>query len=255
MGNSTHPVNARNGMRKKLIQGSLVGLLAAGGILAVWFAGAFETWEFTTWSWRVRTFAPHTPPHPQIKVILLDQASLDWGKKESGWPWPWPRTVYTTVIDFCRRGGAKAIAFDVLYSEPSAYDVADDVALGEALRRTSNFVSACYLSATSGDATNWPAGYRPLVFSFQNLEPWLARHPAAQLVMPRAAFPIPEVATNAALLANVKDQPDSDGQFRRATQFRIFDGQAVPSLGLATYLVAEKIAGRTPSLRLDHGWL
>lgn len=255
MGKSTDPVNARNGMRKKLIQGSLVGLLAAGSFLAVWYEGALVTWEYTSWSLRVRTFAPHTPPHPQIKVILLDQTSLDWGKNVNGWPWPWPRTVYSAVIDFCRRGGAKAVAFDVLYTEPSAYDVADDLALGEALRRSSNFVGACFLSEQSGEATNWPAGYRPLAFPIQNLDPWLARHRAAQVVMSRATFPIPEVATNAALLANVHDRPDSDGLFRRAAQFRIFDGKTVPSLGLATYLVAEKMAGRTPLLRLGHGWL
>ena len=80
---------------------------------------------------------------------------------------------------------------------------------------------------------------------------WLARGPAEQVVMPRATLPIPEVATNATLLANVSEQPDADGVFRRASQFRVFDGKAVPSLGLAAYLAAEKTAGRAPPLRVE----
>ena len=73
--------------------------------------------------------------------------------------------------------------------------------------------------------------------------------------MPKATLPIPEVATNATLLANVSEQPDSDGVFRRASQFRVFDGKAVPSLGLAAYLAGEKTSGRTPPLHLAPGWL
>jgi adenylate cyclase len=73
--------------------------------------------------------------------------------------------------------------------------------------------------------------------------------------MPRATPPIPEVATNATQLANVSEQPDSDGVFRRASLFRVFDGKAVPSLGLAACLAAEKTAGHTPPLKLTMGWL
>jgi adenylate cyclase len=240
---------------KHFIQGGIIGLLAAGGTLALWHTGVLDGWEYTPWSWRVRTFAPRTPPHPQVKVILLDQASLDWGKKENGWAWPWPRTVYCAVLDFCRRGGAKAVAFDVLYTEHSAYQAADDLALGDTLRRTPNFVGALYLSSQSGEATHWPASALPIAPPIQALDQWLTPHRSQQVTMSRATFPIPEVATNAALLANVSDQPDSDGLFRRASQFRVFDGKAVPALGLATYLVAEKAAGRATSLRLENAWL
>ena len=245
----------RGGMLKRMIQGGGLGLLAAGVFLGLWRAGALDTLEFATWGWRVRAFAARTPPAAQVKVILLDQASLDWGRSENGWVWPWPRTVYTAVLDFCRRGGAKAVAFDMLYTEPSSYGVGDDKALGDTIRRTPGFVGALFLSSQSGEATNWPASDLPIGTSFLGLDAWLGHLPSRQVVMPRATLPIPEVATNATLLANVSEQPDSDGVFRRASQFRVFDGKAMPSLGLAAYLAAEKTAGHPPPLQLTAGWL
>jgi len=242
-------------MLKRMLQGGGLGLLAAGIVLGLWRAGALHRVEFPAWDWRVGLFAPHTPPSPHVKLILVDQASLDWGKNENGWVWPWPRTVYSAVLDFCKRGGAKAVAFDMLYTEPSSYGVDDDTALGEAVRRTPGFVGALFLSSQSGETTNWPGGELPIATSFLGLNEWLGRGPSEQVVMPRAALPIPEMATNATLLANVSEQPDADGVFRRASQFRVFDGKAVPSLGLAAYLAAEKTAGRAPPLELKAGWL
>jgi adenylate cyclase len=242
-------------MLKRLLQGGVLGLLAAAVVLGLWHAGVLHSVEFPFWDWRVQFFAPHTPPAAQVKIILVDQASLDWGQKVNGWVWPWPRTVYTAVLDFCKRGGAKAVAFDMLYTEPSSYGVGDDQALSDAIRRTPGFVGAMFLSSQSGKTTNWPSDNLPIVTSFHGLNEWLGRDPSEQVVMPRATMPIPEVATNAALLANVSEQPDPGGVFRRASLFRVFDGKAVPSLGLAAYLAAEKTAGRTPPLQLVLGWL
>ncbi len=58
-----------------------------------------------------------------IVLILLDQNSLDWASRENGLTWPWPRELYGAIADYCRRAGAKALAFDVLFSEPSTYGV------------------------------------------------------------------------------------------------------------------------------------
>ncbi len=242
-------------MLKRLLQGAAVGLLAAAAALLLWRAGALDGWENATWSWRVRAFAPKTPPHPQIKVILLDQASLEWGKKENGWPWPWPRTVYGAILDFCKRSGARSVAFDVLFTEPSTFEAADDVALGEAIRRAPGFVGALVFGTQSGTVTRWPDWPLPAGPSFDGIDVRSNAASSRALSMPRSTLPIPEVATNAALLASVSDQPDADGQFRRATLFHVFDGKVVPSLGLAACLAAEKGAGRMPAVRLHEGWL
>ncbi|MHC1765507.1 MAG: CHASE2 domain-containing protein [Verrucomicrobiia bacterium] len=239
---------------KRLFTGAIVGLAATTVGLLLWSVGLLERLEYATWSWRVAAFAGRTQPHPNLKIILLDQASLDWGKEENGWAWPWPRTVYGAVLDFCRRAGAKAVAFDVLFTEPSSYEAADDAALAESIRRTQGFAGALALEAKSGSATNWPAELHPAI-PFQGLQQWLTPDRAREVILPRASFPIPEVATNAVLLGNVSDQPDADGQFRRASLFRVFDGRAIPGLGLAAFLAGEKSHGSTPAITLSDGWL
>jgi adenylate cyclase len=242
-------------MPKRLLQGGALGLAAAAACLLLWHAGVLEGFENTTWGWRVKRFARRTPPSPQVKVILLDQASLDWGKKQNAWAWPWPRTVYSAVLDFCVRGGAKVVAFDVLCTEPSSYGLEDDQTLGNAIRRTPAFIGPVVLSTKSGDATNWPASLPAPGHGWSGLDQWLGQSDSSRVVLPRAAFPIPEVATNSFLLANVSDDPDPDGQFRRASLFRVFDGKPIPSLGLAAFLAPARRAGQTQPVRLENGCL
>ena len=147
---------------KKLFQGLWIGGGAAAVALALWFGSQLHWLENSAWLARVRTLAQPSPATRQIKVILLDQPSLVWGKKENGWSWPWPREVYGPLLDFCKRGGAKAVAFDVIFTEPSVYGVGDDQALGDAIRRSPPFVGAVFLSdKQDGEFTNWPAAIMP----------------------------------------------------------------------------------------------
>ena len=101
-------------MKKKIVYGLLIGGLAALAAVSLWGTGVLDRWEYLTWAIRVAHFASHETPSSQVKVVLIDQGSLDWGKKENGWPWPWPREVYGPILDFCSRSGAKAVAFDML---------------------------------------------------------------------------------------------------------------------------------------------
>ena len=236
---------------KKLVHGLLVGLLSALVAAGLWSAGWLDRWEYTTWAWRVRFFARPGPTTDKIKVILLDQASLDWGKEQNGWSWPWPREVYGPIIDFCTRGGAKVVAFDVLYTEPSVYGVSDDEALGAAIKRAPAFVGAVFLSDKTGEFTSWPAEYPRRDRLIAGLTPWLAENRSRRVNFDKATFPIPEVATNVSILGNVADQPDVDGIFRRSSLFGVFDGQVLPSLGLAAFLTAEEKSGAHLNLRLE----
>ena len=219
---------------KKPVQALLIGAVASAVAISLWLSKSLDGFENTSWIWRVRTFDKPSPATDQIKLILLDQASLDWGAQENGLSWPWPRQVYGPIIDFCVRGGAKAIAFDVLYTEPSAYGVEDDVALGDAAKRAGIFIAAVFLGEQAEQAKTWPEGTPEPTVDIQVGN-------AATITESGAAFPVPELATNAAMLANVKDVPDDDGVFRRAGLAREFDGRALPSLGLAAYLKANPV--------------
>jgi len=243
-------------MVKKIMHGLLLGTAATALSLVLWFAGALDSWEYTTWSWRVRQAAEPSRASDDIKIILLDQESLDWGKEVNGWSWPWPREVYGPLIDFCRRGGARSVAFDVLYTEPSVYGVWDDEALGMAMAGHEGFVGAIFLpnrraaadtTASAPEiAATWGPGQQP--WACDGLAAWLDQQRPDMLFSGDPTVPIPEVAGNAAL-ANVSDIPDADGVFRRASLLRIHDGHPVPSLGLASFLIAQ--TGAEPAWRLE----
>ena len=206
--------------------------------MGLWGFGALDRFEAKTWDWRVAGLAKPSPFTGKIRLIFIDQQSLDWVNKEMALRWPWPRTVYAPILEFCRRQGAKAVAFDMLYTEPSSYQVEDDATFGAAIAQTTGFVNTIFLGRENGRTITWPANIPASPIKIQNLEAWLATGSHNRLVMPQATFPIPEVATNATLLGNVEARPDSDAIFRRMPLFAVFDRQVVPTLGLAAYLAA-----------------
>lgn len=222
----------------KTLLGALLGVGAALFSLILWASGSLDRWEFATWAWRVKLLARPGAETSRVKIILLDQASLDWGKAVNGWSWPWPRQVYGPIVDFCIRGGARAVVFDVLFTEPSVYGVEDDRLLAAAVRRAPAFVAPLLLGEEAGSSDSWSREIpdRSLRFADAGGEPAAAL--LKRLTVPRCTFPIPEVAAWATLLGNVMEDPDEDGIFRRVHLFRVFDGRAIPSLGLAAYLVA-----------------
>ena len=238
-------------MKNKWIAGLLLGLGGALVALALWFSGLLNWLENNTWFWRVRALAKPSPATSQIKIILLDQPSLDWGKTDNSWTWPWPRETYGVLLDFCKRAGAKAVAFDVIFTEPSTWGVNDDQALGDAIRRGPPFVGAAFLGEKQGEFTNWPATMPLKLPAFQSVEKEAIRFSKEWESAPRASFPIAAIATNATLLADVNGVPDFDGVYRHATLVREFNGHVVPSLGFAAYLAAHPQA----QLALASGWL
>ncbi len=79
--------------------------------------------------------AGERPVDPRIAVCLIDGESVDrYGR------WPWRRTRIVELIERLRAAGARTVAFDVAFSEPSlfgdGFDLrADDEALARALSR------------------------------------------------------------------------------------------------------------------------
>lgn len=201
-------------------QGILIGAVAAALASILWFANVLDGWEATTWNWRVKTLAERGENSDDIVLVLLDQASLDWGEEENDLTWPWPRAVYVPLIDFCTRAEARSVSFDVLFTEASGFGVWDDQALGDAISRNGRFVGARFLSPPGTAASEF-----------------------------RVDDPIVEVQANVRLLANVSDAPDGDGLFRRANLRRTHEKEVVPSLGAAAWMVGSHVGlGQLPSM-------
>ncbi|MFH0814449.1 MAG: adenylate/guanylate cyclase domain-containing protein [Pseudomonadota bacterium] len=223
---------------RRLIQGFIICLAGTSLALALHTLGWLDTLENKTWDWRASLLAKPGKATDDIRLILLDQNSLDWAKEENGLTWPWPREVYSAIVNYCQRSGAKALAFDVLFTEPSKYGVEDDETFGAAISTFGRFAASVFLGKSTGNETNWPSSLPLPRFTIIGLNEWLALTKARDIHFPRATIPIPEVAQNAAVLSNVHLNPDPDGIYRRSKAFSLFDNKVLPSLGLGIYLTA-----------------
>ncbi len=222
-------------------QGLLIGATAALITLLLHVGGTLDWLEAKTWDWRVRWLASPALATDRVCTIIIDQNSLDDAEDLLGLTWKWPREIYGAILSFCKRGGARAVAFDMIYTERSDIDIGDDIRFGEAIADGPPCVAALPLSTTLADGkrkVTWPQNAKQ---RFVDADRMLAPLPALmpQLTMQDASFPVPQVTTNVALLGSVHAVPDTDALFRRAPIGHVFDGRFVPTLGLAAYLAAE----------------
>lgn len=226
-------------LSKKTVSGLIAGLVGASVALILYLSGFLDIWELKTWDWRVGLLSKTTATSDKIVVILLDQKSLDWGKKENDLSWPWPREVYNPIIQFCQRGGAKSLAFDVVFTEQSPSGVEDDNVFASTIKEFRNFAGAVSLSHSSGSGEkSWPSFIPEPAFKIQGLDEWMSKTKGNDLTYSSASFPIKEIAPAVGIFGDVQFVPDEDTVYRRAALFHIFDGKVIPSLGLASYLIA-----------------
>lgn len=221
------------GPGRRALEGALLGLLVAGVFAGLGSFGALDALENRLWDLRVRAFARPSEATDRIRLILLDQGSLDWAEKELGVPWPWPREFYGVIVSFLTRSGARAAAFDVLYTETSFYGVEDDESFAAAVRESGRTVAAVQLSREQGKDLSWPSGAAE--------PPSAALNGVSLADLPRGVFPIPELSAAAAALGNVLAVPDPDGVNRALAPAARFDGLTVPTLALAAYCLGEGI--------------
>lgn len=223
---------------RKPVLGILAGLTGALIAVLMMLFGWLDSWEARTWDWRVRVLARPGPATDDIVLVLLDQNSLDWAQKENGLSWPWPREIYGAIVDYCRRHGARALAVDVLYTEPSAYGVADDSAFAAAVEKYGKVAGAVFLGKQSGSQVTWPTATPEARLKLAGPDGSGSALPLATFTFARATFPIPELVERLAVLGNVQLKPDADGVYRRVKLFSVFADKPVPALGLGAWLAA-----------------
>ncbi len=116
-------------------------------------------------------------PDPAILLVTIDSQSL----QEAG-RWPWPRDRHATLIERLADAGARAVAYDVLFVEPSP----QDEVLAGAMRRSGAVYLPHLLDSPGWDGTR-----------FQLLPP------------------VPPLRAAAAGLGHVNLRADADGRIRR----------------------------------------
>ncbi len=82
------------------------------------------------------------PAPDDVVIVAIDDLSI----AEIG-RWPWRRAVHATLLERLGAAGARAVALDLILTEPDLRDPASDAALAEALRRSGRTVLPVVLEA------------------------------------------------------------------------------------------------------------
>ena len=215
--------------KAKIIAGSIVGGLAWGVALLLYFGNLLESYELKTYDQLCRWKASRSPAPEEVVVVALDQGSLEAAQRE-GIQWPWPRQMYAPILQFCALAGAKAVAFDVLYTEPSSYGVEDDRILAEAMKENGKAILPVFLSREKRPGKPWEKEILNRISI--PLDPLPGESPNAYVSLIPPIEPLAEVSRK---LGNVAVFPDFDGIYRRIPVMFPYQNRWIPSLGLAVY--------------------
>ncbi|MDR0374859.1 MAG: adenylate/guanylate cyclase domain-containing protein [Treponema sp.] len=228
---------------KKLLAISIIVVTVFSAVAALQVLGVFDYLEFKTYDLRVNLFAASAKPSDEIIVILLDQDSLDWGRAEKGWGFPWPRSAWAEFIDYMNAAGAKAIALDLLFTEPSVYGEKDDEEFARAARDFGKVMQIVHFSTQTGSAQTWPPSLQAPLFEPSGFGDFLERFELKdEGAVASAQFPIPGILASAGALGADVGTFDPDGTVRRLSLFTLFDGKAVPGEAAAALMIGGGVA-------------
>ena len=136
---------------------------------------------------------PHLAVDPRIVYIEIAEDSLQGVGR-----WPWPRHYHAVMTHLLDEWGARAVVFDMLFSEPST--MFDDGALEEALQKSNRVYLPVILEPKEGGKT-W-------IHSLSRFE----QHVRAS--------------------GHINIIPDNDGTLRRIQPFLQYGGETYPHLSI-----------------------
>lgn len=223
--------------RKKLYALVLIALGAVVLSSVAFSSGLFERFENALWDRRLKLVAARSGPDPRIRIITIDQSSLDFFAREERIYWPWPRALYEPVLRYLKDAGAAAVAFDILFTEPSAYGVDDDQQFANAIKGGPPVVLAGALRSGLKQQDN-PAAwntFRERQFARVQGSAWQPLMQSSSELFRSAVLPVDTLLESAAAVGNVSASPDADAVFRHVRAGGVIDGVPVLSLPFALF--------------------
>ncbi|MCX5871756.1 MAG: adenylate/guanylate cyclase domain-containing protein [Deltaproteobacteria bacterium] len=170
-----------------------------------------------------------------VHVDVDDQASQRFGI------WPWDRSMSGWILKRLTELGARAVAFDVLFTSPGK-SVEGNNAFFEAIKDSRNYVAATAFRVTDQKDA-------PLEVSTDKDRADALYDRAWQLNVPlnydlfraksleTSFVPLAPILLSARQEGHIKDIPDRDGVHRRVPMFIRLEDRLIPSLSLATLAV------------------
>lgn len=228
--------------RRKLRWAAGLSLATAAIVWAFSAMGMFDRLEWAGFDHRMHLFRGHARLDPRIAVVLIDEPSLQAMDSLVG-RYPWPRSVYADLIDYLALGGARAVVFDILFTETEKEGAAkgrgmspDDRRLAQASRDSGIAYHAMQIVREDVTDHNRSQLSLPLPSSFRR-----------RFAMPHAngfpesgnnsySLPFDGLYQAAKGVGTVALDADPDGIYRRVRLFQVYRGAVYPALSVVPLL-------------------
>ncbi len=225
--------------KKRLLYGAIIALSTAILVNLGFYLGLFEGLERKAFDMRARYNTRQ--PSSEVAIILVDEASLR-GMNPIVGRWPWPRSVHADVVDFLAMSGAKAVLFDILFTEnervfgtPKGVLGPSDERLVESTASAGNVYHAAQIVIDEEDEYNKSLLNRPVPDDFSGrFAVELIGAPVS--VHNNYYLPFKELYTASKGIGIVEFLSDSDGVYRRTKLFRHYQGNFYPVLPMSPLL-------------------
>ena len=180
-------------------------------------------------------------PSPRVAIVAVDEASLT----ELG-QWPWPRDVVGRLVTALHNGGAAAIAFDILFSEPDRMGVPSATAGGPTSTDAELAAAIARAPVVAGFALTFEDSRLASAASgcvLTPLEPLQRQRGETDLLAGTfegsgAVCSVAVLRQAARASGAINATPDSDGILRRVPVLARLGGHVYPTLALAAVHVA-----------------
>ena len=214
----------RKAMRGKIAAALIVPLLAVALAFGLGRVPGVDLLALKAGDVERRLLADPERADRRIVLIEVDQGSLDHFERDNI-AYPWPRSLYNPLLEYCARGGALAVLFDVLFNNLSPWGEQTDADFAAGIRGNGQvFLASAF---ANGDASGGRLDPR-LTLKVEGAPPEQLRR---TVVSP----PLPSLREAAAGIGAVTLQPDADGAVRRVPLGVLFEGRLVPGFAFAPF--------------------
>lgn len=226
--------------------------VAAGGLL---LAGLLsQTTVYARLSWWLDDALQHrlavSLPLDSVLVVDVDEASMQRLEPQLG-AWPYTRDVYAKAHRFLVANGARAVAYDILFSEARDGDDAFAAALDRRAVLAAVALPYPYDRSAQYEARLVQVALDDAPSYFQAAA---LAHPWPDLTLPLAKF----TQASGAHVGVISTIADGDGVVRRIAPLHLAYGKVLPGFPLAALLAAQPDQSlRVDASRLalgDRGW-
>ena len=182
---------------------------------------SLQSFELISYDFRLKLRPPLSVSNDILIIEISDDTLINLGK------WPLPRDFHASLVDVLNSYGAKLIAFDVLFSEPTL----NDGLFSQAIAKKNNvyLALACYFK--SDTELNYP-------------------FPESRRILADITEPLKKSAAGSGQI-NVFTDPD--GKIRKVPLFIKYKGGFIPHLGLG--LACEQLGLDLNKKQIKKGYL